>query len=97
MGKSRITAAFQETAVHHIDIPCLVHTHEFLHHKGTFFLIHIAIPKCLHLVNEILRHSFHTGKQGNVLEFEIEQLDDLLFFPGEVLVFHIMEIHQLIL
>ena len=96
MGKSRITTAFQETAVHHIDIPCLIHAHEFLHHKGMFFLIHVAFPKGLHLVNKILCHSLHTGKQGNILEFEVEQLYDFLFFPGEILVFHIMEIHQLI-
>ena len=60
MGKSRIAAAFQKTAVDHIEILSLIHIHEFLHYNGTFFLIHIIVPKRLYLINEILCNCLHT-------------------------------------
>ena len=97
LWKRRKTFLSQETVVQHIEISCLIHPVETALHSLPLLIRKIESLKSLHLINEIFCHCIHSGKQWDIHEFKVKKLYDLLLFFDHTSVFHITEVHKVVL
>ena len=94
LRKRRKSFLSQETVVQNIKVSRLVHPVKTALHCLPFFLRKVKSLQRFHLINEILRHCIHSGKQRDIHKFKVKKLDDLLFFFDYTTMFHIPEIHK---
>ena len=94
LWKRRKSFLSQETVVQNIKVSRLVHPVKTALHCLPLFLRKVKSLQRFHLINEILRHCIHSGKQRDIHKFKVKELDDLLFFFDYTTMFHIPEIHK---
>ena len=91
-----IPTVLQKPIIYFVNITGDIHPVEFL--PDLFYLIFRKIPviQCLVFIHQIFHHRIHSCKDRNILKFEIEQMDQLLFGFFQSTDLNRLKIHQLI-